>query len=158
MPSLWIRWMIRRDIAEVLDIAAKSFPSPWGEEDFLERLRQHNCIGLIAEIGEKVVAFFVYELEAKHIHLMNMAVHPSYRRRGIGRLCIQKLASKLLSHRRTRITAILPESNLSAHLFLRACDFRAIQVQRGYDQQTQEDAYHFQFRLGVSVAQEVSKE
>ena len=44
-----IRWMIRRDMPEVLDIERLSFEFAWTEEDFLCCLRQRNCIGMVAE-------------------------------------------------------------------------------------------------------------
>ena len=40
-----IRWMIRRDMPEVLAIEHASFEYPWCEEEFLRVLRQRNCIG-----------------------------------------------------------------------------------------------------------------
>src|SRR5690348_3144654 len=57
-----IRWMIRRDMPEVLQTEQHSFEFPWTEEDFLRCLRQRNCIGMVAEQGEKVVGFMIYEL------------------------------------------------------------------------------------------------
>jgi len=42
-----IRWMIRRDMPEVLDIESGSFEFPWSEEDFIRCLRQRNCIGMV---------------------------------------------------------------------------------------------------------------
>src|SRR4051794_39786908 len=57
-----IRWMIRRDMPEVLAIEHASFDFPWGEEEFLRVLRQRNCIGMVAEHGERVVGFMIYEL------------------------------------------------------------------------------------------------
>ena len=44
-----IRWMIRRDMPEVLAVEGESFEFPWCEEDFLRCLRQRNCIGMVAE-------------------------------------------------------------------------------------------------------------
>ncbi|MEM1305855.1 MAG: ribosomal-protein-alanine N-acetyltransferase RimI, partial [Planctomycetota bacterium] len=49
-----IRWMIRRDMQEVLGIEQESFEFPWLEEDFIRCLRQRNCIGMVAEQGERV--------------------------------------------------------------------------------------------------------
>ena len=49
-----IRWMIRRDMPEVLQTEQLSFEYAWNEEDFLRCLRQRNCIGMVAEHGEKV--------------------------------------------------------------------------------------------------------
>ena len=47
--NVHIRWMIRRDMPEVLQIERTSFEYPWSEEDFIRCLRQRNCIGMVAE-------------------------------------------------------------------------------------------------------------
>ena len=70
-----IRWMIRRDMPEVLHAEATSFEFAWTEEDFLRCLRQRNCIGMVAEHGEKVVGFMIYELHKTKLHILNFAVH-----------------------------------------------------------------------------------
>ena len=50
-----IRWMIRRDMAEVLEIERGAFEFPWFEEEFIRCLRQRNCIGMVAEHAERGV-------------------------------------------------------------------------------------------------------
>ena len=50
--SVHIRWMIRRDMSDVLEIENNSFEFPWFEEDFIRCLRQRNCIGMVAEYDE----------------------------------------------------------------------------------------------------------
>src|SRR6266705_3975060 len=106
-----IRWMIRRDMPEVLQAEQESFEFAWTEEDFLRCLRQRNCIGMVAERGEKVVGFMIYELHKAKLHILNFAVHPSCRRGGVGAQRVAKLSSKLSSHRRTRITLEVRETN-----------------------------------------------
>src|SRR3954451_20269262 len=54
-----IRWMIRRDMPEVLAIEHAGFEYPWCEEECLRVLRQRNCIGMVAEYGERVVGFMI---------------------------------------------------------------------------------------------------
>lgn len=56
-----IRWMIRRDMPEVIDIEQGAFQFPWTEEDFLNSLKQRNCIGMVAEVRDRIVGFMVYE-------------------------------------------------------------------------------------------------
>src|SRR5439155_698350 len=80
-------------------------------------LRQRNCIGMVAEQGEKVVGFMIYELHKAKLHILNFAVHPGCRRLGVGAQMVQKLISKLSSHRRTRITLEVRETNLGALLY-----------------------------------------
>ena len=40
-----VRWMVRRDMPEVLEIEGESFDFPWSEEDFIRCLRQRDCSG-----------------------------------------------------------------------------------------------------------------
>jgi ribosomal-protein-alanine N-acetyltransferase len=140
-----IRWMIRRDMPEVLAIEHASFEFPWGEEEFLRVLRQRNCIGMVAEHGERVVGFMIYELHKAKLQILNFCVHPEYRRQGVGHQMVAKLVGKLSSHRRTRISLNIRESNLPAQLFYRTQGFRALEVVREHYEDTSEDAYVMQY-------------
>ena len=148
-----IRWMIRRDMPEVLQTEQASFDFAWTEEDFLRCLRQRNCIGMVAEQGEKVVGFMIYELHKTKLHILNFAVQPTCRRVGVGAQMVAKLISKLSSHRRTRITLEVRETNLVAQLFFRAQDFRAVRVLRGYYEDSGEDAFLMQYQLPGETAE-----
>jgi ribosomal-protein-alanine N-acetyltransferase len=149
-----IRWMIRRDMPEVLQTEQESFEYAWSEEDFLRCLRQRNCIGMVAEQGEKVVGFMIYELHKAKLHILNFAVHPTCRRSHVGSQMVAKLISKLSSHRRTRITLEVRETNLGAQLFFRAQGFRAVRVLRGYYEDSGEDAFLMQYRLADDTGED----
>ena len=141
-----IRWMIRRDMPEVLRIETESFEFPWSEEDFIRCLRGRNCIGMVAEHDERIVGFMVYELNRTRLHLLNLAVAAGEHRRGIGRQMVAKLVGKLSAQRRTRIVLEVRERNLPAQVFFRAQGFRAVSVLRDYYEDTPEDAYLMQYR------------
>lgn len=140
-----IRWMIRRDMPEVLAIEHASFDYPWCEEEFLRVLRQRNCIGMVAELGDRVVGFMIYELHKAKLQVLNFAVDPEFRRMGVGRQMVAKLVGKLSSHRRTRIVLSCRETALPAQLFFRDQRFRATEVIRAYFEDTDEDAYVMQY-------------
>lgn len=152
-----IRWMIRRDMPEVLQSEQLSFEFAWTEEDFLRCLRQRNCIGMVAEHGEKVVGFMIYELHKNKLHILNFAVHPAWRRLGVGAQMVAKLISKLSSHRRTRITLEVRETNLAAQLFFRKQEFRAVRVLRGFYEDSGEDAFLMEYRFGDDVGDEIEE-
>ncbi len=141
-----IRWMIRRDMPEVLAIEAASFEFPWLEDDFIRCLRQRNCIGMVAEHDDRVVGFMIYELNKNRIQVLNFATAPEMRRRGVGTQMVHKLVGKLSAQRRTRILLEVRETNLAAQLFFRDSGFRAISVLRAYYEDTPEDAYLMQYR------------
>lgn len=149
-----IRWMIRRDMPEVLAIEADNYVlmgypfAPWDEDDFIRCLRQRNCIGMTAEVDDKVAGFMVYELHESRLHILNLAVDPVRQRQGIGAEMTTKLIRKLSPQRRTRILMEISEHNLDGQLFLSRQGFRAINVLREwYDDPKYGDAYLFQYRL-----------
>lgn len=142
-----VRWLIRRDMPEVMGIERSSFPLPWDDEDFLICLRTRNCIGMVAEVDCKVVGFMIYELHDGSIRILNFAVSPKFRRRGVGRQMIQRLRDKLSKQRRRNVDLVLRESNLTGQLFFRAVGFRATYVDREHYEDTGEDGYHFRYTL-----------
>jgi ribosomal-protein-alanine N-acetyltransferase len=148
--SAHIRWMIRRDMPEVLQIEAESFEFPWSEDDFVRCLRQRNCIGMVVEQDDRVVGFMIYELHKTRLHILNFAVAPDCRRRGLGQQMVTKLVGKLSLQRRVRVTLEVRETNLDAQIFFRAQGFRAVSVLRSYYEDTPEDAYVMQYRYRLT--------
>lgn len=148
--SMHVRWLIRRDMPDVLAIERDSSPDPWTEEEFIRNRRRSNCIGMVAEYNELVAGFMIYDLLKNHIHIKSLAVEPEFRRLGVGAALIDKLVSKLAYQRRTRIMLEVRESNLPAQLFMRSMGFKASSIlKRHYD--TPEDAYQFVYKLPVEA-------
>jgi [ribosomal protein S18]-alanine N-acetyltransferase len=131
-----IRWMIRRDMPEVLRAEQLSFEYAWTEH------------------GEKVVGFMIYELHKNKLHILNFAVHPSWRRAAVGAQMVAKLISKLSSHRRTRITLEVRETNLVAQLFFSKQEFRAVRVLRAFYEDSGEDAFLMEYRFGDDTGED----
>ena len=142
-----VRWMIRRDMPEVVTIEQEAFEFPWSEADFTRCLRQRNCIGMVAEMADSVVAFMIYELHRTKLHMLNFAVLRSHRRLGIGSRMMERLLAKLTPDRRGRIMLEVRETNLPAQLFFRSLSFRATSVLKDFYQDSTEDAYMMQFSL-----------
>jgi len=146
-----IRWLIRRDMDEVLAIERGGFEFPWTEEEFLSCLRQRNCIGTVAELDHKIVGFMIYELHQSMLRILNFAVSPEQRRAGIGRQMVQRLIDKLSQQRRREIVLEVRETNLAAQMFFGDCNFRALSVLRNHYDDTLEDAYYMRYSLKDSI-------
>ncbi len=140
-----IRWMIRRDMPEVLSIEQSSFEFPWSEDDFIRCLRQRNCIGMVAESDDQVVGFMIYELNRSDLHVLNFSVRPDMRRRGVGCQMLDKLVGKLSQQRRTRIALEIRETNLAAQLFFKSAGFVCVSLLKDHYDDTTEDAYVMHF-------------
>lgn len=142
-----IRWLIRRDMDEVLAIERSSFEFPWTEEEFLCCLRQRNCIGTVAELDHQIVGFMIYELHQSMLRILNFAVSPNLRRQGVGNQMVQRLVDKLSQQRRREIVLEVRETNLDAQLFFANSGFRALSVLRNHYDDTLEDAYYMRYSL-----------
>lgn len=143
-----IRWMIRRDMPEVIDIEFLSFDYPWSESDFICCLQKRDNIGMTAEHADKIVGFMVYTLCKENLTILNFAVHDEYRRRGVGRRMIEKLKSKLSGKRHSLVWRVW-ERNVCGQKFLAACGFRCVGIDHGfYDYYGSDvDAYRFEFDI-----------
>lgn len=135
-----IRWLIRRDMPEVFAIENEAFGlDAWREQEFIDTLRGRNCIGLVAEHSERIVGYMLYLLLPRGFEVINFAVHAEFRRRGVGRQMIEKLVGKM-SQKRTRVSAMVRESNLAALNFFKACGLRAVRLRPGYFSDCEDDA------------------
>ncbi len=118
---------ITRDhLQEILEIEKLSFndANTWNAEDFVNHLRfNRNITGIMAWIEKTIVAFYLYELQDNHIRLLNMAVHPDFRKQGIGTQCILKLKERL-REKREYIEALLPDECASAEPFFKRFEVR----------------------------------
>jgi ribosomal-protein-alanine N-acetyltransferase len=145
-----LRWLLRRDQDAVQRIEVESFKFPWGEKEFLRCLRERHTIGMVAEVGQGILGFMIYELHKTRLHVLNFAVAQEHRRQGIGRALFARLAGKLSLEGRSRILLEIRESNLAAQLFFRACGCHYIDTFRAHYEDTPEDAYVFEYRLGAA--------
>ncbi|MEK6914746.1 MAG: GNAT family N-acetyltransferase [Nanoarchaeota archaeon] len=125
-----IRWMIKKNLSEVLEIERESFEFPWMEEEFLCALRRRDCILMVANNYYNIHGFMIYEFHESKFNVINFAVKPEYRRIGIGRTMIDKLKNKIDIQRRNEITMLVRDSNLGGQLFLKSQEFKATNVFR----------------------------
>src|SRR5690606_17949853 len=96
------------------------------------------------EVGDRVAGFMLYDLHKGEIHILRMAVAPSFRRTGVGRSMVEKLIGKLHLERRSRLRLEVRETNLDAQLFYRACGLQATAILHSYYMLTDEDAYQME--------------
>src|ERR1039458_1368334 len=136
-----IRWITLRDMPEVLEIEQENFEYSWKQDDFVNCLKHHSCVGMVAEHDGQVLSYMIYVLHSNRIHLLNLAVSKNYHRCGIGTQMIAKLVGKLSLQRRRKIVTEIRETNLDAQLFFRELGFKAIHILNNHYEETEEDAF-----------------
>ena len=142
-----IRWLIRRDLDEVMPIDKMSYPVAWTLSEFHEQLRKRACIALVAERGDKGAGFVIYELHSKNMTIISLGVHPIHRRTGVATAIIDKLKSKLDEKRRKTLVSLLNERNLDGQLFLKEKGFEAVKV---HPREYEDGSAAYEFRYEVS--------
>ena len=76
-----------------------------------------------------------------------VAVDPTFRRKGVGKALIARLISKL-NDKRSRLVLFVSEYNLELQLFLKGVGFKAVQVRRTDEGNSE---YKFQYELNSVV-------
>lgn len=146
-----IRFAIRKDIPQLVEIE-KHGPAPhWDEWEFVAEFKDRHTIARVIVDGNAdngpVVGFVVYRLERLAIVVVNLAVHEDYRRRGYGRQLLTAVIEKLSPTKRTAVLIRVHEKNIAAQRFLRKCGFSSETVARGAYDDGKSDGYDFAFRL-----------
>src|SRR5690606_39288272 len=87
-----------RDLGDILKIEKLSFSTPWSKQAFLSELLDNDrAYYLVAKVNDRAVGYIGIWLVAGEGHITNVAVHPEYRRRGIGHqllTAVERLASE----------------------------------------------------------------
>lgn len=131
-------WMTVRTIHDAVRIEAESCPRPWGLDEMMAFLRLDGCVARVATVDGKIAGFICYELcNSGSVEVVNLAVDPRYRRRGIGRYLMGFTST------RHQAWASVSEMNLPACLFLRAIGWRAVGILHGVSGDVGRDLIRF---------------
>ncbi len=93
MTSSAIEKMESKHLDEVLEIERLSSPTPWSKKMFLAEMQNplaHCFVYRLEEApGHPVAGFICFRNVGEESELLNIGVHPLYRRRGIGKGLMQ---------------------------------------------------------------------
>src|SRR4051794_7503264 len=90
-PELQIRRLTYADLPQVVSVERRAFPTPWSLAMFVLELSKPGGCCLVALRDGTVVGYLVCSRFDTVYHVMNVAVDPALRRRGIGRALLLTL-------------------------------------------------------------------
>lgn len=129
-------------------IERESFADPWGPREFESALSAPQTIFLIAEDADGVVAGYAIALAvADEAEILNLAVHPKFRGKGIGRSLLDSAVDQVKSRGAEQVYLEVRESNDAARKLYSAKGFDVITRRPRYYQHPVEDA--LVLRLGM---------
>ena len=147
MDELVLHAMEIRDIPGVLEIERMSFSSPWPESAFLQEILKSYAYSRVAEKEKKVIGYLCVNYVLDEGHIMNLAVHPDFRRQGIATLLMGEAIHEL---RRRGCDALYLEvrvSNYTARNFYERFGFGIAGIRKDYYTSPREDAVLMMGRL-----------
>jgi ribosomal-protein-alanine N-acetyltransferase len=146
-----IRDATRRDLPAIVEIERLAFDNPWSLDSFVRELSlpfsrmivaSHNADG-----EQRLAGFLCRWLVTDECHILNVAVHPGMRRKGVA----EKMMSNALSEARERKASVISlevrRSNLAARSLYRKFDFTERRLRRNY-YGPGEDAIVMELKLG----------
>lgn len=129
------------DLAAAERIERASFDDPWVTEALLQELTPSALrFPVVAESGAGVVGFLLAWRSPDQMHILNVAVDPAQRRRGIGALLLAEAVAEARRAGLDGITLEVRPGNEPALALYRRFGFREEGVRRGYYADTGEDA------------------
>ncbi len=132
-------------LEEVLEIERVSFPSPWCREHFIAELQSPYSFPLVATDSEgKICGYICPMLVLDEGHILNVAVHPDFRGKGIGRLLIQKVIDECGLQDAEYVSLEVRTSNIVAVSLYRKIGF-VITGRRKRYYENGEDAYIMEY-------------
>jgi ribosomal-protein-alanine N-acetyltransferase len=153
-----LRRLELRDLDAVEEIERASYPTPWSRAMFAAELRKPSslAIGAYRETGE-LVGYAIVSRYVDAWHVMNVAVDPGYRRRGIARELLERLFEATSADPRRGYTLEVRVSNAEAIRLYEKMGFEARGVRRGYYTDNREDALIMWREPAVSADVETSR-
>ena len=136
---LTVRRLSLADLPQVMPIERRSFSTPWSLAMFGLEASKPSSISLAALQGQQLVGYLVCSRYADVWHVMNVAVDPEVRRRGIGTALMEALFERA-DRPGERYTLEVRPSNASAVAMYERLGFGSAGRRPGYYHDNREDA------------------
>lgn len=135
-----IREMNETHVAQVAELEKLCFSDPWSEKSVASELSNPLSKWLVAMDGDTLCGYVGSQTVMDETDMMNIAVHPDYRRRGIAESLVQALVILLKEQGSSCLTLEVRASNESAKALYAKQDFHQIGRRPNYYRNPREDA------------------
>jgi ribosomal-protein-alanine N-acetyltransferase len=135
-----IRRLDLADLDAIDKIEQRAYPTPWSRAMFASELAKPTSICLGAFEGDELVGYIVNSRYVDAWHVMNVAVDPDRRRRGIATQLLEHLFDLTQGDERRGYTLEVRISNDPAIRLYERLGFEPRGLRRGYYTDNREDA------------------
>ena len=127
-------------VAQVAELEKMCFSMPWSEKSIASELQNDLALWMVALSGDMVVGYVGSQTVCGETDMMNVAVHPDYRRKGIGGILIEQLIMELKQRESSSLTLEVRSSNEPGIALYEKLGFRQAGRRPNYYSYPKEDA------------------
>jgi ribosomal-protein-alanine N-acetyltransferase len=127
-------------VPQVAALEKLCFADPWSEKSVASELENDLALWLVAVDGDTVVGYIGSQTVCGETDMMNVAVHPDHRRRGIAAILIEQLILELKNRGSICLTLEVRASNDGAIALYDKLGFRQVGRRPNYYRNPKEDA------------------
>jgi ribosomal-protein-alanine N-acetyltransferase len=137
-----LRRLSLQDLDAIVAIENAVYPTPWSRSMFAGELAKPSSLSLGAYDHDAggLVAYLIVSRYVDAWHIMNVAVHPEYRRQGVASRLLDELFELTSGDPRRGYTLEVRVSNVTAIALYERFGFEPSGVRRGYYTDNREDA------------------
>ncbi|SHM30050.1 ribosomal-protein-alanine N-acetyltransferase [Caldanaerovirga acetigignens] len=141
LEKVTVELMGVEDLDQVMEVEKLSFTNPWSKNSFfLELTTNELATYIVAKVDGRVVGYAGMWLIVGEAHVTNVAVHPGFRKKGIGELLMRSLITMARESGAKMMTLEVRKSNYIAQNLYTKLGFEPIGIRRGYYTDNNEDA------------------
>lgn len=127
-------------VAQIADLEKICFSDPWSENSIASELENKLAHWLVAQEREMVAGYIGSQTVMGETDMMNVAVHPDFRRRGIAEALVKRLVEDLQAMESHCLTLEVRASNAPAIALYEKLGFSQIGRRKNYYRNPREDA------------------
>lgn len=135
-----IRQMKLEDVSSIAQLEKVCFSDPWSEKSIASEVENPLSYWLVAEADGCVVGYVGSQAVLDAADMMNIAVAPDYRRRGIAEALVNELTNYLREHKVIALLLEVRVSNEHAIALYEKLGFEQVGRRRNYYHNPKEDA------------------
>ena len=132
--------MTAAHVSQIAELEKLCFSDPWSEKSIETELSCRLSVWLVALEREQVVGYVGSQTVIDESDMMNIAVHPDFRRRGIAEALVAELEAALRQRGSRALTLEVRDSNAPAIALYEKLGFAQIGLRKNYYRNPKEDA------------------